>query len=317
MPAETQSTTSQAPAESIQAPQPSIQSSSAMAYQPSSSPASAPADTSFKGMTWSIYTTPGGPAKTQEQANADFVKMADFNVVRIYGVDSDQTNIAIKAAKLTGKKIFAGIFDLGSAASDANVIVEANTANGGDWSIFETISVGNEDVGNKGASVASVRDAMNAATPVLRAAGYNGPIVHVDTVAAFINPATSDLCNADTAGDYIAANIHPFFDPNTDAANAGPFVQNQIQMLAACASQARRKRGTTHIRVTETGWPKQGEANGKAVPSEQNQITAVDSIKSSVTSEVVMFSAFNAEWQAPGYLGVEPFWGILDNPLYQ
>jgi exo-beta-1,3-glucanase (GH17 family) len=239
--------------------------------------------------------------------------MSGYDVVRIYGTDCNQVSNAIQAGKAHGKKLFAGIFDLDQVTNEVNIIAQAVQANGGDWSIFDTINIGNEDVGNKRASIDAVKQAMSTATPILRNAGYNGSIVHVDTNAAFLNPANAALCDSSAAGDYIAANTHAFFNPNGDSSSAGDFIALQIKLLGACANKASKKRGEGRIRITETGWPKQGQANGKAVPSPENQKAAIAAIKKSVPGDVLFFSAFNAQWQDPGYLGVEPYWGILDN----
>jgi exo-beta-1,3-glucanase (GH17 family) len=115
------------------------------------------------------------------------------------------------------------------------------------------------------------------------------------------------------AGDYIAANIHAFFNPQTPANQAGDFVANQVDALQQCGASHRRK--NVRVRVTETGWPKEGEANGAAIPGKANQNAAIASIKRKLGNDVFLFSAFNNYWMKnnPSTFGAEHFWGVLDN----
>jgi exo-beta-1,3-glucanase (GH17 family) len=62
------------------------------------------------------------------------------------------------------------------------------------------------------------------------------------------------------------------------------------------------------ILTLETGWPTAGDSNGAANPSPADQATAVGSILSTMTNQVILLSAFNDLWKAPGYLNVEQYW---------
>lgn len=254
------------------------------------------------GVTYSPYKGAGG-CKTPEQVDADFALFAkDHGVVRLYGVDCDQVANAYAAAKKYGNKLFLGIYDIGSVSQAVSTIAEGVK---NDWAIVDTVSVGNELVNSGAASVPQVLAAVGQARSALRAAGYQGPVVTVDTfVAATSNP---DLCNQ---SDYCAVNVHPFFDANTGAPQAGKFVTDAVARLRAKLADSGKR-----IVVTETGWPWQGNANGAAVPGKDTQTAALSSIKSSFSSnpaDCILFTAFNDMWKKPAIatFNAEQFWGM-------
>jgi len=201
--------------------------------------------------------------------------------------------------------MFAGIFDLSTLSDEISTIVSAAS---GDWSSFDTISIGNELVNSGSASASTVVAAIGTARTLLKTAGYTGKVVTVDTlVAARANPS---LCDA---SDYCAVNSHPFFDGNTVAADSGSFLTTQIPTLRAVLSNQSQE-----IVITETGWPTQGETNGVAVPSSANQAAALSSIKSAFSSNpeaVILFTTFNDLWKTntAAQFEAEQYWGFLGN----
>jgi exo-beta-1,3-glucanase (GH17 family) len=237
--------------------------------------------------------------------------MSAFSIVRIYGTDCNQPSIALGLAKKYNKKVFLGVYDISPMAVPGQIrtIVSAAYQNGG-WGNVDAVSIGNEDV-QRGASPGQVIAAVNQARAMLRPAGYGGAIVHVDTQNAIL--AHPELCGH-VAGDYIAANIHAFFNPNTPADHAGDFVAGQVDALRQCGSTSWKRR-SVRVRVAETGWPKAGEANGMAVPGKSYQQAAIASIKSKLSSDVFLFSAFNNYWMkdSAGTFNAEHFWGTLDD----
>lgn len=274
--------------------------STAAASAKSSSSSSSSSSNGGLGVSYSPYSgsyQAGNVAcKTTAEVATDFESLVDFSTVRIYGTDCNQVANVLAAASSKSMSIFAGVYDITQVEAEIAIIVAA--ANG-DWSSFHTISIGNELVNDGVATVAQVTAAISTARTLLTAAGYTGNVVTVDTfVAVKEYPA---LC---LASDFAAVNAHPFFDGTITAAQAGAWVLKEMEAVsAACGGK------TTW--VTETGWPTAGEANGVAVPSTANQKTALSSIKSSVSSNIVLFTAFNDMWKAPGYLAVEQSWGFL------
>lgn len=250
------------------------------------------------GIAYSPYNA-DSTCKSQGEINADFEKLVDYPLVRIYGVDCNQVTTVLNAAKKHNMKIFAGIFDLHDLPGSLKTLIDA--ANG-DWSLFDTISIGNELV-NKGQNTpAEVVSAVNSARQTLRAAGYTGPVVTVDTFNAMIQ--YPELCQA---SDYCATNCHAFFDADMTPDEAGPYVKGQARRVSAAA-------GGKRTVVAESGWPHAGQANGAAVPSRQNQAIAITSLKKSFPdSGIILFTAFDEKWKQDGRYtySAEKYWGLL------
>jgi exo-beta-1,3-glucanase (GH17 family) len=136
---------------------------------------------------------------------------------------------------------------------------------------------------------------IQTATTKLRAAGYNGVISTAEIVSTFqSNPS---LCSC--LDSTVSAQIHPFFDPNTQPSDAGTFVLSQIQLVkSACG-------GKTVI-VSETGWP----SSGASKASTSDQATAIASLKSIVGSADITFFSFTDDYWKAG-AAVEQAFGMV------
>lgn len=259
------------------------------------------------GITYSPYN-PDGSCRTPSQIASDFLRISalqspPFSVVRIYGVDCDQVASSLLAADATGARLFLGLFSLDDLSSQLDTLVAAVTASSRGWAAVDTVSVGNELVNNGQATAAQVVGAVGAARARLRAAGFQGPVVTVDTfLAVERNPVLCDM------SDYCAVNVHPFFDGGVAAEEAGGFVTKKVADVRAVL----RDRGMRVV-VTESGWPWQGNANGRAVPGRERQETAVRSLVATGNEGgLFLFSAFDDRWkkaEAWTYYA-EPFWGM-------
>jgi exo-beta-1,3-glucanase (GH17 family) len=272
------------------------------ASSPSQPPSSPPAEGSGFGFSYSPYNTDHS-CKSQEQVNQDFDAIpSGYSLVRIYGTNCNQVATVLSAAKGKKMKLFAGIYYLDQLNTEVQRII---TAANGDWSSFDTISVGNELVNSDAASPEAVVAAIGTARGLLKAAKYPGNIVTVDTlVAARAHP---QLCDA---SDYCAVNCHPFFDGNVAAGGSGDFLKTQIPTLRAQLANKSQQ-----IVVTETGWPWKGDTNGAAIPSPENQAAAVSSIKGAFSSNpgaIILFTAFNDYWKqnTEAQHGAEQYWGL-------
>lgn len=270
-----------------------------------SSPATASStpEGSGYGFAYSPYLADNN-CKTQEQVTADFAKIGSgYSLVRTYGTDCNQTATVLTAAKANNVKLFAGIYDINALEAEISLIVEA--ANG-DWSSFDTISVGNELVNEGAASPSAVVAAIGTARSLLKGHGYSGKVVTVDTlVATRSNPS---LCDN---SDYCAVNSHPFYDGTVDAKGAGDFLTASITSLRNVLANKNQE-----IVITETGWPWQGSPNGAAVPSPANQAAAISAIRQSFSSNpngVILFTAFNDLWKTStaAQFEAEKYWGFL------
>ncbi|CAN6654397.1 probable family 17 glucosidase Scw4p [Trichomonascus vanleenenianus] len=284
-----------------QAPASTLKTSAAAASSTgsSSSSSSSSSQASANGISYSPYLNNGG-CKSQSEVASDLAQLTDYNVVRIYGTDCNQVANVLSALG-DNQKAFVGIFDMGSIPQELATIQSAIESNGKGWDVIHTISIGNELVNGGQATVDQVVSYTNQARGILKGYGYTGPVVAVDTFIAIIeNPG---LC---AASDYIACNAHAYFDGTVTASQAGDWALEQIQRVwEAC-------NGEKSVLISESGWPSQGDTNGVAVPSPANLKTAISSLQQKIGNDVILFSAFNDLWKAPGYLNVEQYWGILD-----
>lgn len=295
-------------------PEPTFAPAPSIAPAPSTGPVSTG---NGYGISYNPYND-DGTCKDANSVSRDIDSLKEYTMIRIYGVDCDQLNTVIPAVKShDGMKLFLGINDVNSAASEAQQIVDAvKKYFGGDWSRIDTVSVGNEAVRTGAASIGQVIAGMRAARGVLQGGGFTGPVVTVDTIETFLNPDGSgiQLCKE---SDYNAANCHAFFDTSgyyNKGSEAGDFVTMQV---------GRFKQGCGDRRtvITESGWPHSSSFpldvfNTGPVPDESNHIAAISSLKEAFVgnkSDLVLFSAFNDMWKKDfsDTKGTEKFWGIF------
>ncbi|PYI30673.1 glycoside hydrolase, partial [Aspergillus indologenus CBS 114.80] len=251
------------------------------------------------GIAYTPYTA-DGTCKPSAQITHDLTQLAasGYAVVRLYGTDCDQTRLVLAAAREPGLRVVAGLADLTHVADDLARIIDAAAD---DWRPIHTVAIGNELLHSGRNTAAEIVGAVQAARATLRGAGYDGPVVAVDTVAALL--AHPGVC---AVSDYCAANCHAFFDEDVEAEGAGAFVRAQV------GSKSNRNK---KVVITESGWPHAGQPNGKAVPSLENQRAAVRSLREAFAggSSLVLFSAFDDLWKVDNgdTFGAEKFWGIL------
>ena len=228
-------------------PQPTQSMAPAQSRSPSSSGGSSSSGPGFSsGISYTPYNADNS-CKSTSQVAQDFSKISGYGLVRLYGSDCNQVANVIAATK-GSVSLFIGIFDINSIQSEVQTISQAIN---GDWSQVNTVSVGNELVDSGKASASQVVAAVGTARSALKSAGYNGPVVTVDTMNAMKN--NPSLC---TASDFCAINCHAFFDGNTLPSGAGDFVKGWTQQVSQAA-------GGKTVVVTESGWPTQGDTNNK------------------------------------------------------
>ena len=251
------------------------------------------------GLSYAPYNSDGS-CKTADQIKSDMDAFSDYGTLRIYGTDCDQVANVLPAASARNMKLFAGVWDVSDVSSEVQLIIDAAKNN---WDAIDTISIGNEVINSGTGTVDEVVSAVNTARSLLKAAGYNGKVVTVDTFNQII--ANPQLCQV---SDFAAANCHAFFDSSISADQAGSYVKEQAQRVQqAC--------GGKDTVITESGWPSNGDSNGAAVPSEANQQAAISSLRSAFSSNLVLFSAFNDVWKQnfDGSFNAEHYWGIYGN----
>lgn len=246
--------------------------------------------------------------KTASDVATEIDALSGYDVVRVYGVDCNQVANVLAAAAPKGMKVMAGVYDITAVESEIQTIVSAVNAQDGGWDNIHTISIGNELVNSGSATAEAVVAAISTARTALSAAGMPDSVyvVTVDTFVAIEENPT--LCQN---SDYAAANAHAFFDGYVDASAAGTWVVDTMQAVSSAC-------GGKNVVITESGWPTAGSPpspnNGQSGvdPSTSNQAAAISSIKSSVSSNLVFFTAYNDMWKAPGYLSVEQSWGLVN-----
>lgn len=256
------------------------------------------------GISYSPYKA-DRTCKNQEEVNKDLDRVSEYSFIRIYGTDCDQTRTVTNAARRHNMRVFAGVYDLKDFPGSLDAFGDAVAGPDGkkDWSIFHTIAVGNELVNGGTNSASDVVSAVQTARSVLRAQGYTGPVVTVDTFSVLLEHP--ELCHV---SDYCAANCHAFFDATQRPAGAGAYALEQARSIS-------EKAGGKRTMITESGWPHAGDANGGAIPSVDNQQAAIASLRKSFDhrrEDLVLFTAFDDLWKDDNMytFNAERFWGI-------
>jgi exo-beta-1,3-glucanase (GH17 family) len=253
---------------------------------------------SAKGVSYSPYTD-SGDCKSASEVASDLSQLTEFEIIRLYGTDCNQVENVL-AAKSSSQTIFQGLYFMNQITADVGTISAAIESTGASWSDFNTVSVGNELVNDGEATVDQVAAYVAEARTALSSAGFTGNVVAVDTFIAVIN--NPGLCEL---SDYMAVNAHAYFDYNTAAADAGPWVLEQIQRVwYAC-------NGEKSVLITETGWPYAGDTYGAAIASTEAQSAALSSIQDTCGDDVFLFSAFDNKWASPGAYDIEQYFGII------
>lgn len=261
------------------------------------------------GITYDPFTgsSSSSQCKTEQEIASDFNKMKDYKAVRIYGQGCNIIPAAIQNALKNGQKLMAGVYlthrgngeDLGQVIQTYKNAIDKYA--GGNWDVVQLFSVENERVNDHDYTASEVVDAIHDARDQLRGVGYNGAVGAVETVPATIdNPA---ICQA---SDVVMINCHAFFDANSEAKDAGSFVKLQMEQVKSACNNKR-------VVVTESGWPHQGNANGRAVPSLDNQRIALDSIRANFKGDMFLHNAFDSTWKTDwaSSFNAERYWGIL------
>ncbi|KAJ4290940.1 Cell surface mannoprotein mp65 [Kalmusia sp. IMI 367209] len=294
-----------APAPSSEAPPPSPEPSAQAQEAPAPKPGASSGDSFPIGVTYDPYkgSEQNIECKTADEITSDFEKLKEFGIVRIYGSDCGQIPIVIREAKKNGQKIMGGIYAPNQQIQEVVSALSSGIKqeNGGSWDIISVVSVENERV-NAGVITASdAQDTIVQARTALRGAGYNGPVGAVETAPAVIdNPS---ICSK---SDLTLVNIHAWFDPNTEAKDAGKFVRSEVDRVkTACPGK--------RVIVTESGWPHQGSAHDKAVASPDAQKSAIASIRAEFSQDLFLFNAFDTLWKQDdaSTFNAEKYWGIL------
>ncbi|KAK2006786.1 glycoside hydrolase [Colletotrichum eremochloae] len=284
---------------------------SSSAPAPSSSAPATGGGLGGNGDHWAITYTPfsedaSGSCKSADQVDADIasIKKAGFTTVRVYSTDCSTLENVGGACQKYGLKMIIGIFVKDSCdpqSADIKAQVDA-IANWKKWDMVELFVIGNECIFQGRCSASSLKQLIIATKATITAAGYSGPYTTAETVGVWQqSDVTSELCDVI---DIVGGQIHPYFNAQTAASDAGSFVKSQIALLESSSIC-----GSKSALNLECGWPSSGSCNGLACPGTAEQATAIASIKELAGGKTVFFSFHNDLWKAPGACGCEQSWG--------
>ena len=256
---------------------------------------------------WAITYTPYNPDGTCKDAGAVADDIADiaskgFTTVRLYSADKTDCNgleNVSSACDAHGLTMIIGVYINGSGISGAQPQITDLVAFTR-WHLVVLVVIGNESIFNGACSAGDLANFISSSKSAFAGAGYTGPVTTTETVNV-LQQYTDILC---PVVDVVGANIHPFFNSDVVASQAGSFVKSQLDIVETLCE------GKSGINL-ETGWPSEGSCNGKACPGIVEQSLAVASIRSAVGGKSVMFSYVNDPWKALGEFGCEQFWGLI------
>ncbi|KAJ5625493.1 hypothetical protein N7510_001802 [Penicillium lagena] len=254
------------------------------------------------GMTYSPYTE-SGMCKTKDEVFQDIKTIQDkgFNLIRIYSTDCSGLMFVGEAARQYGMNMILGVYIDNTGTSGAQEQVSA-IATWAEWDLVELIVVGNEAVQSGYATASELASFIESSTAVFRAAGWTKDVTTTEPVDVWQQYGASTLCGA---VDIVGANIHPFFNSETTAEQAGEFALSEYKLLQSiCPGK--------DVLNLETGWPNGGDANGAAVPGPSEQNIAIHQIAKYIGSKSIFFSFSNDQWKSPGAFSVEQHWGCAD-----
>ncbi|MCJ1477582.1 hypothetical protein MMC13_006255 [Lambiella insularis] len=252
-------------------------------------------------MTYSPYT-PTGQCASAAQVSSDIASIAakGFSSVRLYSTDCAALSTVAAACATHNLQLVLGIYISDTGIPDAEPQLDDITTHfAGDYTLVSLVVVGNEALFNDYCSAPALASFIIHVKRTLVAAGYTGPVTTAEPPATLREYAAA-LC---PVVDVLAANIHPFFDPDTAPAQAGTFVAQQLAELERSCP------GGKKALCTETGWPRQGQPNGRAVPGVEEQRVAVAALVRAVGAKAVLSGFGDDEWKAEGAFGVERSWG--------
>ncbi|KAL4861308.1 glycoside hydrolase superfamily [Aspergillus spectabilis] len=297
-------TTSAIPTTAV--PVPSSTSSSATSSSSTSVPVPTGSSGTHYGMTFTPYESNGDcMTKSRVLEQVGIIKQKGFKNIRVYGTDCNTLEYVGAAVKAHGLQLILGVFiDAAGITDDVHAQV-SQIAKWAQWDLVSLISAGNEAHTNGYVNAADLASFVSSAKSEWQAAGYTGPV----TVAEAINAWLTDGATLCPVVDLLGANLHPYFNAAFTASQAGELVSNQVRDLKEICSGE-------EVIILETGWPSQGLANGKAIPSKSEQSIAIKSLVDAVGDISVFFSnaddAWKKKFEANDQFKVEPHWGCID-----
>ena len=259
------------------------------------------------GDQWAITYTPyssGGGCKAASDVLSDLkeIQSKGFNTIRVYSTDCDTLPNVGAACEEIGLKMIIGVFigEVGCDNASPDVASQISAIKAwAKWDLVELVVVGNEAGFQKFCTPSELSGLITEVKEIIKTDGYTVPVTTTDTVATWEDSEFSTaLC---AVVDVVACNAHAYFNAETTPSNAGKFVAGQLDIVKNICG----KDGY----VLETGWPSSCVANGVATCSEDDQATAISSLKAELGGSVVFFSYSNDDWKDNGSCECEQHWG--------
>lgn len=264
-------------------------------------------------ITYTPYTTEG-QCKSASEVQSDIKKIANlgFTTIRSYSTDCGVFENVVPECKKHGLKVIYGIFlEAGGEGGKGPFSTYANNQlqeiiKGADKDSVAMVIVGNEALFNGYCSAETLAKYIVYVREQLQGAGFPKDIAVTTTEPVNIwEEQGAALCSAI---DIFTVQVHPYFTSKVEASAAGDFAKEQLEKAAAVCPEAAAKGKY----ISEIGWPKQGKANGAAVPGYSEQKEAIKSIMEKVGKEACLFSFGDDKWKDAGAYGVEQSFGCSD-----
>lgn len=252
------------------------------------------------GITFTPYTSSGDcMSQAQVIKSLQDIKAKGFKLVRVYSTDCNALKYIGSACKEIGMNIIIGVDIKSAGVSGAQEQVQ-EIVHWAQWSMVKLIVIGNEAISDGYCNASELASFLSSAKNAFEAAGYSGNVTTSEPVKVWQEYGSSELCKH---VGIVGANIHPYFNSNVTAAQAGNFALSEYQSLERICGKS--------VLNLETGWPNTGDANGAAVPSVTEQETTIKAIAEAIGPMSVFFSYANDDWKLPGPFNVEQHWGCF------
>ena len=163
--------------------------------------------------------------KSAEQVNADIKDIASkgFSSIRLYSSDCNGLETVGKACETYKLKIILGIF-IRDTSCNADKDLE-NIIAWGKWELITIFVVGNEALFQGFCQPEQFAGYISQVHQKIKGAGFNGPITTTEPLS-ILEKHYKVLCPVMSV---VSINVHPYFNPDVEASQAGPFLNSQLK----------------------------------------------------------------------------------------
>ncbi|RKP30394.1 glycoside hydrolase [Metschnikowia bicuspidata] len=258
-----------------------------------------------QGMAWSPFNIGFSPRNENEIiSDMNFIKEQGIPRIRIYGTDGIIDPILFNTCKKLGIKIDQGLWigqgGVNEVDWQVDKIIGWAKVNG--WDIFTSIIVGSEPILRGDTTALALILKITEVKAKLAVNGYHGLISTSEVLNTYKN--NPSLCR-DSPIDFVGLHAHLFFTGRAPE-EAGQFILAEKENTERICNKP--------VRILETGFPTAGRANGKSIPSEENQKLVLNLILSATNGDVTLMSLFDDVWKHPGPFEIEQHFGIFKPP---